>query len=305
MGLALVTFIAVFVLVGSAGLLIAWRTAMAARLTTAIAGDAQSESWLDRLRPKRAGKSIQAVIEPFDRVLPKSPQEVSVTQKRLIRAGYREDSYLRIFYGSKVLVPIVMTVLVAVGGITQYFNPVMAYIMALGLGYLAPDFWLGHRIAVRQTEIRLGLPDFLDLMVVCVEAGLSIDQAISRAAEELRYSQPEISDEMGLVVLEQRGGRPRADTWKNLAERVDLEVVRTLVTAIIQADQFGTSISKTLRVYSDGLRVKRRQEVEEKAAKTAVKLVLPLVCFIFPTLFIVALGPSLLVMAEAVEKFLK
>jgi len=140
---------------------------------------------------------------------------------------------------------------------------------------------------------------------VCVEAGLSIDQALSRSAEELRLTQPEISDEMGLVVLEQRGGRPRVDTWKNLAERVDLEVVRTLATAIIQADQFGTSISKTLRVYSDGLRVKRRQEVEEKAAKTAVKLVLPLVCFIFPTLFIVALGPSLLVMADAVEKFLK
>jgi len=305
MGLAIVTFIAVFVLVGSAGFLIAWRTGLTARLSMVLSPDGQTDNWLSWLRPHRAGQSIQAVIEPFDRVLPKSPQEVSVTQKRLIRAGLRADSYLRLFYGSKVLVPIALAALVAVGGVTNYFNPFMAYAMALGMGYLTPDFWLGHRISVRQTEIRLGLPDFLDLMVVCVEAGLSIDQALSRSAEELRLTQPEISDEMGLVVLEQRGGRPRVDTWKNLAARVDLEVVRTLATAIIQADQFGTSISKTLRVYSDGLRVKRRQEVEEKAAKTAVKLVLPLVCFIFPTLFIVALGPSLLVMADAVEKFLK
>jgi tight adherence protein C len=189
--------------------------------------------------------------------------------------------------------------------VTNYFSPFIAYAMALGLGYLVPDFWLGHQIAKRQTEIRLGLPDFLDLLVVCVEAGLSIDLALARTAEELRPSQPEISDEMGLVILEQRAGRPRMDSWRNLAERVDLDVVRALVGALIQADQFGTSISKTLRIYSDGLRVRRRQDVEERAAKTPVKLVLPLVFFIFPSLFIVALGPSFLVMADAVDKYLK
>jgi len=305
MALALVTFIAVFVLIGSAGLLLAWRAGIASRLSVAIAPEGDRISWLDRLSPDRAGESIRAAIEPFDRVLPKSPQEVSVTQKRLIRAGYREDSSLRIFHGTKVLVPIALAILVAVCGVTNYLNPFMAYAMALGLGYLAPDFWLGNRITKRQTNIRLGLPDFLDLLVVCVEAGLSLDQSISRTVEELRPSQPEISDEMGLVVLEQRAGRPRVDSWRNLAERVDLEVMRTLVAALIQADQFGTSISKTLRVYSDGLRVRRRQDVEEKAAKTAVKLVFPLVFFIFPSLFIVALGPSLLVMADAVEKYLK
>jgi tight adherence protein C len=305
MGLAFYTFIAVFVLIGSAGLLIAWRSGMASRLSVAIAPDVQGQSWLDWLRPKRAGESLRAAIEPFDRVLPKSPQEVSVAQKRLIRAGYREDAHLRIFYGSKVLVPIGLAVLVAVGGVTNYFTPFLAYALALGLGYLAPDFWLGHQISKRQTEIRLGLPDFLDLLVVCVEAGLSIDQGLTRTAEELRESQPEISDEMGLVILEQRAGRPRVDAWRNLAERVDLEIMRTLVGAIIQADQFGTSIAKTLRIYSDGLRVRRRQEVEEKAAKTAVKLVFPLVFFIFPALFVVALGPSLLVMADAVTKYLQ
>jgi len=304
MGLALITFIAVFVLIGSAGLLFALRAGMTARLSVAIAPEGR-ESWLNRLRPGRAGESILAAIQPFDRVLPKSPQEVSVAQKRLIRAGYREDAHLRIFHGSKVVVPIVLVLLVTFSGITESFNPFIAYVMAIGLGYLAPDFWLGNRIAKRQTEIRLSIPDFLDLMVVCIEAGLSIDQALVRTSDELRPTHPELSDETGLVSLEQRAGRPRVDAWRNLAERVDLEIVRTLVGAIIQADQFGTSIAKTLRIYSDGLRVKRRQDVEEKAAKTAVKLVFPLVFFIFPALFVVTLGPSLLVMVDAVERYLK
>jgi tight adherence protein C len=305
MTLVVITFIAVFVLIGSAGVLLASRAGMAARLSVAIATDTETERWFERLKPHRAGESIRAAIEPFDRVLPKSPQEVSVAQKRLIRAGLREDSHLRILYGSKVVVPLAASLLVAVSGLTQHFSPFMAYALTLGLGYLAPEFWLGRRIAQRQLEIRVSLPDFLDLLVVCVEAGLSMDQAVSRTSEELRLTHPQISDEMGLVILEEHAGRPRADAWKNLAERVDLEIVRTLVGAIIQADQFGTSISKTLRIYSDGLRVKRRQEVEEKAAKTAVKLVFPLVFFIFPALFVVTLGPSLLVLADSVEKYLK
>jgi tight adherence protein C len=305
MGLALLTFIAIFVLLGCAGLLAASRATLAARLNTAITPNTADETWLSRLRPKRAGESLRAAIQPFDRVLPKSPREVSVAQKRLIRAGFREDSHMRILYGSKVLVPITLAILVAAGGVTDYITPFMAYAVALGLGYLAPDFWLGNRIKKRQTEISLGLPDFLDLLVVCVEAGLSMDQALARTSKELQLSTPEISDEISLVILEQHAGRPRADAWKNLAERVDLQVIRTLVAAIIQADQFGTSISKTLRIYSDGLRTKRRQEVEERAAKTAVKLVLPLVFFIFPALFVVTLGPSFLVMADAVEKYLR
>jgi len=305
MGLVVITFIAVFVLIGSAGLLIGWRAGMTSRLLVAIAPHGEGESWLERLKPHRAGESIRAAIEPFDRVLPKSPQEVSVSQKRLIRAGLREDAHLRILYGSKVVVPIAASLLVAVSGVTEHFNPFMAYAATMGLGYLAPDFWLGRRIASRQLEIRLALPDFLDLLVVCVEAGLSLDQAVTRTAEELRLTHPEISDEMGLVMLEQHAGRPRIDAWKNLSERVDIEIIRTMVGAIIQADQFGTSMSKTLRVYSDGLRVRRRQEVEEKAAKTAIKLVFPLVFCIFPALFVVTLGPSLLVLADSVEKYLK
>jgi tight adherence protein C len=305
MGLAIFAFVAIFVLIGSAGFLISYRVGMTQRLSDAIAPDSERANWLNLLKADRAKDSLKAAVQPFDKVLPKTTQEISVAQKRLIRAGYRDDSHLRILYGSKALVPIVLCVLVFSLGVGEYFNPFIAYALALALGYLIPDFWLGHRISKRYTEIRLGLPDFLDLVVVCMEAGLSLDQALSRTLDELQASQPEISDEMTLLILEQRAGKPRVDAWKSLVERVDIEIVRTFVAAIVQADQFGTSITRTLRVYSDGLRVRRRQQIEELAAKTSVKLVFPLVFFIFPTLFIVALGPSLLAIQDSVEKYLK
>lgn len=302
MGLALSAFAAIFLLISSTGLLIFYRAEMIRRVSAAIESRAQREGWLRRMKVDRA--SIKAVVQPFEKVLPKSPQEVSVTQKRLIRAGYREDSYVRIFYGAKVLVPLSLCLLATVSGLS-HFGPLFVYALALGVGYLGPDFWLGRRIKKRQLNIRMGLPEFLDLMVVCIEAGLSLDQALSRSAEELRASQPEVSDEFGLVLLEQRAGRPRLDSWKHLADRVDIDVVHTLVASVIQADQFGTSIAKTLRVYSETLRVQRRQRVEELAAKTAVKLVFPLVFFIFPSLFVVALAPSMLAISDSFEKYFK
>ena len=303
MGLALIAFIAVFILISSAGILLYFRTGMTQRLASAIEPFSVRETWMGRLKSNRPGDSIRAVIQPFDRVLPKSPQEVSVAQKRLMRAGLRKDSNLSVFYGSKVLLPVCLCLLVATSGTTSSMSPFYAYTLALGAGYLLPDFWLGRRIKARQTNIRLSLPDFLDLMCVCVEAGLSMDQSLARTSDEMRQSHPEISDEMGLITLEQRAGRPRTDAWKNMAERVDLEVIRTLVSAIVQADQFGTSISKTLRIYSDGLRTRRRQQVEEVAAKMSVKLVFPLVFFIFPAIFVVALGPSILAIVDSFTKY--
>lgn len=153
-------------------------------------------------------------------------------------------------------------------------------------------------------ELALGLPEALDLIVICIEAGLSLDKAVLRAAEELRLSQPDISDELNLVCLEQRAGRPRADAWKTLAERTDVETIRSLTVILIQADKFGSSVGKTLRAHSESLRVRRRQDAEEKAAQTTVKLVFPLVLCIFPSLFVVTLGPSMIVMFEGFAKFL-
>jgi tight adherence protein C len=275
---------------------------MLQRLSSAVSP--RSERKLSSyLSVERAGDSLKTIVKPFDKVLPKSQAEVTVAQRRLIRAGYREDGAVRIMYGAKVLVPILLCAVGTATGLAEN-NALFVYGVSLGLGYLVPDFWLGRKIAARQMNIRLGLPEFLDLMVICIEAGLSMDQAMMRSVNELARSQPELSDELALVMLEQRAGRPRLEAWQNLADRVDIDVMRALVSSIKQADQFGTSIAKILRVQSDTLRVQRRQRVEEIAAKMAVKLVFPLVLFIFPSLFIVAMGPAIIVLQDSLKKFM-
>ena len=303
MGLVIFAFAAIFVLIGSAGVLVFYRANTAQRLATVISPE--EESFLGRFKLDRAGETLKSVVEPFDRVLPKSPKEVGVLRQRLIYAGLREESDLRLFYGAKVLVPLVFCGLAFLSGMSEYFGAFFSYVLAAALGYLAPDFWLGRRIKSRRENIRLSLPDFLDIMVICIEAGSSIDQAVARSVDESALSEPDISDEIRLVMLEQRAGRPRVEAWRHFADRVNIDIVNALVSALIQADQFGTSISKTLRVYSDTLRVQRRQQVEERAAKTAVKLVFPLVFFIFPSLYIVALGPAVITMVESFQKFFK
>lgn len=303
MGLALFTFLAIFLLIGSVGLLLFYRAAMAQRLA-AVISPGQERKIANWLRPKNATDSLKAVVQPFEKVIPKSPAEVTVLEKRLMRAGYRDESALRLFYGAKVLVPLLLCIFLMVTGLGRY-STFFAYALALALGFLAPDFWLGRRIKARELNIRLGLPEFLDLAVVCIEAGLSLDQAIMRSVDELRLSQPEISDELSLVLLEQRAGRPRHDAWQHLNDRADIDVIRALTSAINQADQFGTSVAKILRVQADTLRVQRRQDVEEQAAKTAVKLVFPLVLFIFPSIFVVTVGPAIIIMAESFQKYFK
>jgi tight adherence protein C len=225
--------------------------------------------------------------------LPKSQAEVSIVLQRLQRAGFRSESAVKIFYGTKVLIPLLLCLLCLVSGLGN-FGGFFVYIMALALGFLGPDFWLGRRISTRQGRIRRGLPDVLDLLVICIEAGLSLDHATARTATELKEAQPEMCDELNIVVLEQRAGRPRADAWKHMTERTGVDAVRNLVSMLIQAEQFGTSIAKTLRVHSDTLRTQRVQAVEEAAAKTTIKLIFPLVLFIFPSLFVVVLGPAML-----------
>jgi tight adherence protein C len=301
MTLVLLTFVAIFMLVGSGALLLFYREALLSRLSNVVSPSEEAQNVLQRFFGARATASIEQIADPFQRILPRSPEEVGITQKRLILAGYRKNSHVNIFYGAKVAVPVLLCVLVTVFKLYQY-GPFFAYGLAGGLGFLLPDFWLGNRISARQLEIRLGLPEALDLMVICVEAGLGLDQAMVRVADELKISQPEISEELNLVNLEQRAGRSRADAWRNLAERTDVDSVRSLVAMLIQTDTFGTSIAKSLRIHSEGLRTQRRQQAEEQAAKTTVKLVFPLVFCIFPSLFLVVLGPSLIIMMEGFEK---
>ena len=294
--IATITFIVIFLLLASGGLLLFYRDATLQRIAAVITPGSKRRNLRDTIR--QTGTSLGGMVEHIERVLPKSQAEVSVTQQRLIRAGFRKDAAVNNFYAAKVLVPLLLVLLVLASGISSF----VIYAVALGLGFLAPDFWLGRRISKRQAKIRRGLPDVLDLLVICIEAGLGLDQATARTAEELQKAHPEISDEINVVVLEQRAGRPRADAWKHFAERTDVDSVRNLVSVLVQSEQFGTSIAKTLRVHSDTLRTQRRQKVEEAAAKTTVKLVFPLVLFIFPSLFLVALGPAAIIMMEGLKK---
>jgi tight adherence protein C len=299
--LAFLAFAAAFLLTSSLGALFFYRQTALKRLSQVVAHP--MDAALLRSIAPRTGQRIEKLVKPFENVVPRSKEDVSTLRTRLNRAGYRQNSAVNIFYGSKVLVPGILCLVALVSGIYR-FNPFFIFALGGGLGFLVPDFWLGRRISTRQTELRLGLPEALDLIVICVEAGLSMDKATMRAAEELRISQPAIADELNLVYLEQRAGRPRSEAWKHFGERTGVESIRSLASILIQADKFGTGIGKTLRTHAETLRNRRRQDAEEQAAKTTVKLVFPLVLFIFPSLFVVTLGPSMIVMVEGFAKFM-
>lgn len=302
MTFAILAFVAIFVLVGSIGVLMFYREAALERISQVINPRPKQKTLAETFQ--NTGSSIGNVVKKFENLMPKSEKEVSVIRQRLTRAGYRNESAIKIFYGCKVLTPLTLAAIAAVSGLANV-GPFFVYVLALGGGFLAPDFWLGKRITARQKKLTRGLPDVLDLLVICMEAGLSLDQSTARSAEELSSSQPEICDELSVVVLEQRAGRARSEAWKNLAERTGVECLRNLVSMLVQTEQFGTSIAKMLRVHADTLRVQRVQMIEEMAGKTSVKLVFPLVLFIFPALFLVTLGPAAIVMAESFSALTK
>jgi tight adherence protein C len=302
MELAVLTFVAVFLVAATGVLLLVNRLDLRARLSNiGLVRTESPEGTIQSILQETAPRSIDKVMDPFQRVLPRSDEEVSITRKRMILAGYRKDAHVNLFYATKVVVPVLVLVLVTVTRAYEY-GPFFVYALGGALGFLIPDFWVGHLIDKRQDDIRLALPEALDLMVICVEAGLGLDQALIRVADELILSQPVLAEELLMVNLEQRAGRPRAEAWKNLAARTDVDSVRALVAMLLQADQFGTSIARSLRVHADSMRTQRRQQAEEQAAKTTVKLIFPLVFFIFPSLFVVVLGPSWITITEAFKR---
>ncbi|MGO9324081.1 MAG: type II secretion system F family protein [Terracidiphilus sp.] len=299
---AILAFVAVFVLIGSIGVLMFYREAALDRISQVISPRRKQKTLTETFQ--NTGSSIGNVVKKFENLMPKSEKEISVIKTRMQRAGFRNENAIKVFYGCKVLLPLTLVVIAAVSGLAS-LSPFFVYLVALGGGFLAPDFWLGKRIEKRQKKLTRGLPDVLDLLVICMEAGLSLDQATARSAEELRSSQPEICDELTVVVLEQRAGRARSEAWKNMSDRTGVECLRNLVSMLVQTEQFGTSIAKMLRVHSDTLRVQRVQMVEEMAGKTSVKLVFPLVLFIFPALFLVTLGPAAIMMADSFKSLTK
>ena len=238
--------------------------------------------------------ALLAMAERLGALAPASPRKAESTRKLLIRAGIRAPNALQILYGSKILLGLVLSLLVlaAVSRPEAKVESPLGYAALAGAGgFLLPDRYVRRRAARRQTAIRRGLPNALDLLVVCVESGLGLDQAMIQASREIRYAHPEICEELGMVNLEIKAGHRRADALRHLADRTGVEDLRKLAAVLIQADRFGTGVGQTLRAHADYLRIQTRQQVEEKAAKLGVKLVFPIFFFILPSLFVVTVGP--------------
>jgi tight adherence protein C len=218
--------------------------------------------------------------------------------RRLMLAGYRKPAHADIFLGSRLALPAFLGLSVA---LLVSSNVFLFFLVALVVGFFAPDFWLSHAIKKRRERIRLSLPDGLDMLSISMEAGLGLDQAIVRIGQEFRVSHRELSEEFLQINFEQRAGVQRIAAWKAFADRANVESVRSFVAMLIQTDRFGTPISKSLGNFSDALRLQRRQQAEEKAAKTTIKLVPPLVFFIFPSVGVVTVGPALILVAKSIS----
>jgi tight adherence protein C len=233
------------------------------------------------------------ILNDIGRLLPASANSVARIERVLARAGFRQAGALTVLRGVKLV-----SALLFVGGAwaTGLYrsNPVFLFVLAAVVGFVVPDFWISWRVRRRQHRIQRGLPDALDLLIVCVEAGLALDQSILRVSQELSLAHPELAEELQLMNFEVRVGKSRADAFRALAARTGVDDVRSLASLLTQADRFGTSVAQSLRVFSENLRTLRRQRAEEVAAKTTVKMIPVLVLFIFPALFVVILGPAVL-----------
>jgi tight adherence protein C len=229
-------------------------------------------------------------IQRLARVVPKSPKEMTRLRRRLARAGHRSFSAAVLYALAEIVLPLSCGI-----GALLFFGLRSGWFWGLvmaSLGYAVPALWLSSQISKRMKEISNGLPDALDLFVICLEAGSSLDQAIVKASDELEISYPALAEELRLVITETRAGKPRLDAFKNFAERTHVDDVRALVAMLIQTDRFGTSIGQALRIQADTSRTKRRQRAEERAMKVGVKLVFPLVLCLFPAFYLVTLGPA-------------
>src|SRR4051794_4329651 len=235
-------------------------------------------------------QSLVAMLKRLGEKAPRSTKEMGSLRLRLVQAGFRRDEALTMFFGIRVAFALGLFSLFSTSIVLRP-NLTLA-LGALGLGYILPGMGLARLAKRRSHRIRLSLADMLDLLVVSVEAGLGLDAALTRVGQELAFAYPELADELRLINLELRAGKPRAEALRNLADRTGVDDLSSLVTMLIQTDKFGTSVAQSLRVYSETLRTKRRQRAEEAAAKTGVKMVFPLVFCIFPAIWVVTIGPA-------------
>jgi tight adherence protein C len=243
------------------------------------------------------GSTVVSVLRQIGSRVPSSDVEIATLRSDLVRAGYRSENAAAVFFGLRIVTTLVTLVLSLMLQARMGGAPVMKLaLMASGCmaGWIMPRFMLQKKITKRQEIVRLSLPDALDMLVVSVEAGLGLDQAIQHVGRELQVSHPQLSEELQLLTLEMRAGKRRSEALRNFAERTGEPEVRKLVAILIQNDRFGTSMGESLRNHSDFLRTRRRQEAEERAGKVGVKLVFPIFFFILPSMVIVSAGPAIL-----------
>ncbi|HEY6180996.1 MAG TPA: type II secretion system F family protein [Terriglobales bacterium] len=286
LGLAIIIFVTVVVAVFS--------FAAAAFAPSSVLGSRlRALGWQGEPEPEKPPirERIEQALDPLSKALPLSPGEVSKARGWLIQAGYRDARHVSMYVGSRILFALlgIGTVILISG-----FDSLFLMVGVGAFGFFLPRFILKRMIAERQRRIKVGLPDALDLTVICVEAGLALDQAMMRVGEDLRHAHPELSSEFHLVNLEMRAGKPRVEALQNLAARTGADDIRQLVATLVQTDRFGTSVAQALRVHSDSLRTERRQRAEEQAAKTSIKMIIPLVLFILPSILVVTLGPAII-----------
>jgi tight adherence protein C len=250
-------------------------------------------------RPSVSGDIVAKPFTALRRFFATEPDPEIV--RRLMLAGYRKPYHADIFLGMRLAVPAVLGLTVA---LAVSSNTVLFFLLAIVVGFFIPDFWLGHATNRRRQRLKLSLPDALDLLSICMEAGLGLDQAVVRVGQELEMSHPELSEELLLINFEQRAGVQRNAAWQSFAVRANFESARSFVAMLIQTDRFGTPIAKSLSAFSDALRTQRRQQAEERAAKTTIKLVPPLVFCIFPAMGVVVVGPAIVAVSYFFAHFL-
>jgi tight adherence protein C len=281
------------------------QSTVVSRLTELEGADPAAAETLRRRRRQLRAEKLAGLIQALGERIEPGRKDSSAIRLRLLQAGFPSQAAVPVFLGSRLALPIAMgfsavTILSFLG--MASFVGLIATVWFSALGYIAPSVYVGGRIRRRQKEMQRALPDALDLLVVCVEAGLGLNQAMVRVSEEIERLSPTLSEQLALVNLEIRAGTPREDAFRNMGDRTGLDDIKSLMAMLVQTDRFGTSIAQALRVQADTLRTKRRQRAEEAAAKTTIKLVFPLVLFIFPAMFVVILGSAIIQIFEALGR---
>lgn len=256
-----------------------------AGMTAAMAGDSEMSS---------PALMFQNLMQKLGDYLPASPKDVNIMQKRLFKAGIRQPNAIKVLYGAKLSLGVLLPVLVFASMANRGTDTGMTLIYTAGaaaVGFFAPNEYVNRKLKSRMKAVAKGLANALDLMVVCVESGLGLDQALLQVAKDMEQAHPEISEEFSLVNYELKAGKRRVEALRNLADRTGVEDLKRLVAVLIQADRFGTGIAQSLRAHSDYMRIQARQIAEEKAAKLGVKLIFPIFFCVLPSLFVVTVGP--------------